>query len=68
MDFSKQGTRVILVSTSDTINPINPGDRGTIWATSLDGNIVWMTWDNGDNTPLIEGRDQWDVIKNEEVE
>lgn len=55
------GTRVRLVSTSDSHTRLQPGDEGTVSLIDAVGTL-FVNWDSGSSLGLIFGEDEWEVI------
>ena len=56
MDFSRQGDRVELVSTSDPHTKLKGGDQGT-YVGMDDMRQHMISWDNGSSLSMIPGED-----------
>jgi len=63
----KVGDRIELVYTNDELTDLKPGDRGTV--TEIEENqverLIWVNWDNGERLALIEGIDEFKVVREE---
>lgn len=57
-----EGTRVECVLMPDDPRPIPPGTKGTVKGTNGFGQIH-VKWDNGSGLSLIDGVDQFKVIR-----
>jgi hypothetical protein len=60
----KVGDRVELVYMEDTLTNLKPGDQGTIFKIDDAEELIWINWDNGEQLALIEGHDQYRIVKN----
>jgi len=67
----KIGQRIKLVHTNDNSTQLKPGDLGTVWDISvldieIQGQpvkVVWISWDSGSRSTLIEGKDEFEIVK-----
>ena len=67
-DFSKSGCRVEFVSMNDPYHSLERGSKGTIiYIHRVDSltKVFVIEWDNGHQISLIEGKDQYHIIKSE---
>ncbi len=60
------GTRVELISTSETLQPVPIGMRGTVRLVD-DQSQLHMQWDNGRTLALIPGEDSFRKLTEEEL-
>ena len=59
-----EGKRIELISTTDTITELKPGDQGTIDFVD-DMGTIHVNWDNGSQLGLVPGEDQYKLLKDE---
>lgn len=60
------GTRIMLLSTSETLHPVPIGMRGTV--DHIDDQCgIWMRWDNGRTLPVIPEADSFRKLTDEEL-
>jgi hypothetical protein len=64
LDWSVEGYRVRLISTTDPLTSLKPGAFGTV-SFKLDG-ILYVSWDDGSKLSLIEGIDEWEFVEKEQ--
>lgn len=55
-DHWSQGTRVELVSTSDSYTKTKPGDKCSVICVDAQGTLI-IAWDNGTSLNIIPGED-----------
>ena len=70
-DFSKSGCRVEFVSMDDPYHSLEKGSKGTIkYIHKVDKftRVLAIEWDNGHQIDLIEGRDNYHIIKKSETQ
>ncbi len=70
-DFSKSGCRVEFVSMDDPYHSLERGSKGTIkYVHRVDNltRVLVIEWDNGHEISLIEGRDNYHIIKKSETQ
>lgn len=60
------GTRIVLLDTSETLQPVPIGMRGTV-AFIDDQSQIHMKWDNGRTLAVIPGEDSFRKLTDEEV-
>ena len=50
---------------NDTWTRLETGDKGTVFKVekSPDETLVWVDWDNGEQLALLEGIDEFKVVK-----
>jgi hypothetical protein len=61
----KVGDRVKIIFMNDTWTRLKAGDKGTVFKIekSTDENLIWVDWDNGEKLALLEGIDEFKVVK-----
>jgi len=68
-DFSKTGQMIELIHTDDPYTHLTKGDIGVIELVkhhvSME-NQVWVKWNEGSNLMLLEGKDQYREIENDQ--
>ncbi|MGB6673697.1 MAG: DUF4314 domain-containing protein [Candidatus Nitrosopolaris sp.] len=68
---TKIGDRIKLLHTEDKFTQLKPSDLGTVWDIftfniDIDGKpvrVIWISWDSGSKFALIEGKDEFEIIK-----
>jgi len=71
-DSSQKGKRVELVHCNDPYTELKPGDKGTIQFKivqsdpSICENQLCVEWDNGSSLILLEGKDRWRILSDDE--
>ena len=60
------GTRIVLLDTSETLQPVPIGTRGTV-AFIDDQSQIHMKWDNGRTLAVIPGEDSFRKLTAEEL-
>jgi hypothetical protein len=68
---TKIGDRIKLLHTDDKFTQLKPSDLGMVWDISsfnidIDGKpvrVIWINWDSGSKFALIEGKDEFEIIK-----
>ena len=61
-DFSKSGQTIELIHTDDKYTELKRGDIGTIELIKKNKDIenqIWVSWKNGSNLMLLEGKDSF---------
>jgi hypothetical protein len=61
----KNGDRIELISMWDDLDPIQPGEKGTILRIEPYSKTIEMKWDNGRTLNLLHDQDQFKIIDNE---
>jgi hypothetical protein len=56
------GKRIELISTTDPITKLEPGDKGTVVYVGSNG-VYHTNWDNGINLGLLPGVDRYKIIE-----
>ena len=61
----KVGDRVELLFINDTWTKLQNGDKGTVFKVekSPDEALIWVDWDNGEQLALLEGIDEFKIVK-----
>ena len=61
----KVGDRVQIIFMNDTWTRLKTGDKGTVFKVeiSLDETLIWVDWDNGEQLALLEGIDEFKIVK-----
>jgi hypothetical protein len=61
----KVGDRVELLFINDTWTKLQNGDKGTVFKVekSSDEALIWVDWDNGEQLALLEGIDEFKIVK-----
>ena len=66
----KVGTRIRMSHMPDDPDPIPAGTLGTVRGSSpgflpSDGDVLWVSWDNGRSLNVLVGVDQFDIVGEE---
>jgi hypothetical protein len=61
----KIGDRVQIIFMNDTWTRLKAGDKGTVFKVekSSDETLIWVDWDNGEQLALLEGIDEFKIVK-----
>lgn len=61
----KVGDRVQIIFMNDTWTRLKAGDKGTVFKVekSPDETFIWVDWDNGEKLALLEGIDEFKIVK-----
>ncbi len=61
----KVGDRVQIIFMNDTWTRLKAGDKGTVFKVekSSDETLIWVDWDNGEKLALLEGIDEFKIVK-----
>jgi len=61
----KVGDRVQIIFMNDTWTRLKAGDKGTVFKVekSSDETLIWVDWDNGEQLALLEGIDEFKIVK-----
>ena len=61
----KIGDRVQIIFMNDTWTRLKAGDIGTVFKVekSSDETLIWVDWDNGEQLALLEGIDEFKIVK-----
>jgi cytoskeletal protein RodZ len=61
----KVGDRVQIIFMNDTWTQLKAGDKGTVFKVekSSDEILIWVDWDNGEQLALLEGIDEFKIVK-----
>ena len=59
----KVGDRVELIETNDSWSKLEKWSKGTIFKIEVDQELIWVDWDNGEKLALLEGIDEYKIIK-----
>lgn len=62
MDITNQNRRVELINCEDTFTKLNPGEKGTYYATDDMGHHM-IKWDNGSSLSLVPGIDSFKFLE-----
>ena len=62
---AKVGDRVQIIFMNDTWTRLKTGDKGTVFKVekSPDETLIWVDWDNGEKLALLEGIDEFKIVK-----
>ncbi len=62
---AKVGDRVQIIFMNDTWTRLKTGDKGTVFKVekSPGETLIWVDWDNGEQLALLEGIDEFKVVK-----
>jgi uncharacterized protein DUF4314 len=68
-DFALQGRRIRLICINDRYTDLKPGSMGTIeyCFENLDTHCIAVKWDSGSRVSMIEGVDEYAIMKGEKV-
>ena len=57
--------RVQIIFMNDTWTRLKAGDKGTVFKVekSSDETLIWVDWDNGEKLALLEGIDEFKIVK-----
>ena len=61
----KPGMRLELISMWDDLDPLQPGEQGTILRVEPYSKTIEMNWDSGRTLSLLHDQDQFKIIDNE---
>ena len=61
----KVGDRVQIIFMNDRWTQLKAGDKGTVFKVekSSDEALIWVDWDNGEQLALLEGIDEFKIVK-----
>ena len=61
----KVGDRGQIIFMNDTWTQLKAGDKGTVFKVekSPDEALIWVDWDNGEQLALLEGIDEFKIVK-----
>ena len=59
----KVGDLIQLTSIDDTMTKLKAGAKGTVFKIDEEQELIWVKWDNGEELALIQGVDEFIVVK-----
>jgi hypothetical protein len=59
----KIGDRIELIEMNDTWSKLTKGSKGTICKIDESQELIWVDWDNGEKIALLDGVDEYRIVK-----